>query len=121
MPRVPPVVAVVYEAIFGVTQRFWAVVDKQVHTGLGNTMVSLRLSIGLRVKKRSRDVLHRPQLQELLQGFCQKAGPLLVSSAGPDSTGMVGCPVNSSACWATSMMSPSPHAGLHFPLGIIRE
>ena len=73
MPRVPPVVAVVYEAIFGVTQRFWAVVDKQVHTGLGNTMVSLRLSIGLRVKKRSRDVLHRPQLQELPQGFCQKA------------------------------------------------
>jgi len=49
-PRVPPIVVVVYEAIFGVTQRFWAVADKQVHTGLGYTMVSLQLSIGLRVK-----------------------------------------------------------------------
>ena len=48
--RVPPVVIVVHEGVRGVTQRFWAVVDKQVHTGLGSTMVSLQLSIGLRVK-----------------------------------------------------------------------
>jgi hypothetical protein len=48
--RVPPVVVVVHEGVHGVTQRFWAVVDKQVHTGLGSTLLLLQLSIGLRVK-----------------------------------------------------------------------
>ena len=36
-------------------------------------MVPLQLSIDLRVRKWSRDVLHRPQLQEPPQGFGQKA------------------------------------------------